>query len=42
MEDTIGLAGSLGLINKGGAAFGGNVLTRVANKELEMNAAEKR
>ena len=42
MEDTIGLAGSLGLINKGGAAFGGNVLTRVANKELEMNAAEKK
>lgn len=42
MEDTIGLAGSLGLINKGGAAFGGNVLTRAANKELEISVAEKK
>jgi hypothetical protein len=42
MEDTIGLAGSLGLINRGGAAFGGNVLTRAANKELEISVAEKK
>ena len=42
MEDTIGLASSLGLINRGGAAFGGNVLTRVANKELEMDAAKQK
>ena len=42
MEDTIGLAGSLGLINKGVAAFGGNVLTRAANKELEISVAEKK
>jgi hypothetical protein len=42
MEDTIGLAGSLGLINRGSAAFGGNVLTRAANKELEISVAEKK
>jgi hypothetical protein len=42
MEDTIGLASSLGLINRGGAAFGGNVLTRVANKELERDAAKQK
>lgn len=42
MEDTIGLAGSLGLINKGSAAFGGNVLTRASDKALQMDAAEKK
>jgi hypothetical protein len=42
MEDTIGLAGSLGLINRGSAAFGGNVLTRAADKALQMDAAEKK
>jgi hypothetical protein len=42
MEDTIGLAGSLGLINRGGAAFGGNVLTKASGKELEMDATQKR
>lgn len=42
MEDTVGLASSLGLINKGTAAFGGNVLTRASGKELDINIAEKK